>query len=101
MDFLLKIVYYALLAITTLISVFYFGATLLGLIDPTHTGKRQDDFFMLAATAVSLGILYKAYLVGHEQGNWGTGIWLVLGAALSFLVIFLGGMLFFGKIHWQ
>jgi hypothetical protein len=101
MEFLLKIVYYALLAITTLLDVFYFGATLLGLVDPTAVGKKQEDLFMLAATAVSLAILYKAYTAGHVQGNWGTGIWLVVGAIVSFIVIYVGGMLMFGNPRWQ
>lgn len=101
MEFLLKIVYYALLAITTLLDVFYFGATILGLIDPSAVGKKQEDLFMLAATAVWLAILYKAYQAGHVQGNWGTGIWLVVGAIISVIVIYIGGMLVFGKVHWQ
>jgi len=101
MEFLLKIVYYALLAITTLLDVFYFCATLLGLIDPKSAGKKQEDLFMLAATAISMAILYKAYQMGHVQGYWGTGIWLVVEAIITFIVIYVGGMLMFGNPRWQ
>jgi hypothetical protein len=101
MTFLLKIAYYALLAIITLIDVFYLGATLLGLVDPTATNKLQEDLFMLAATAVSMGLLYKAYQSGHVQENWTMGILWIVAAIVSFIVIYVGGTLVFGKPHWQ
>ena len=101
MVFLLKIAYYAALGVSSLIAVFYLGATLLGLIDSTSTAKTREDVIMLIACCTALGLLYKAYQWGHQQALWGSGLAMVFGAILAFIVIFMGGMLMFGKIHWQ
>lgn len=101
MTFLLKIIYYALLVLSTGIGVFYLGASLLGLVEQASNAKLRENTIMIIACAVTLALLYKAYQTGHLQGHWGAGIGIVLGAFVSFFVIFLGGMLLFGKIHWQ
>ncbi len=101
MTFLLKITYYALLVCSTLIGVFYLGATLLGFLEQTSNAKIRENTIMIVACAVALALLYKAYQTGHVQGHWGPGAGIVFGAMLAFIVIFLGGMLLFGKLHWQ
>ena len=101
MVFLLKIAYYASISVSSLIAIFYLGATLLGLIDTVSSAKTREDVIMLVACITALGLLYKAYQIGHLQEQWGSGLALVFGAILAFIVIFVGGMFMFGKIHWQ
>ena len=101
MVFLLKIAYYASISISSLIAIFYLGATLLGLIETVSPAKTKEDTIMLVACCTALGILYKAYQLGHIQGNWGSGLTFVFVAILAFVVIFVGGMFMFGTIRWQ
>ena len=101
MVFLLKIAYYASLSVTSLLAIFYLGATLLGFIDRISSAKTREDTIMLVACCVAIGLLYKAYQLGHLQNNWGSGLAVVFGAILAFIVIFVGGMFMFGTIRWQ
>lgn len=101
MVFLLKIAYYASLSASSLIAIFYLVATLLELIESISASKTRENIIMLVACCTALGLLYKAYQLGHLQGNWGFGLAFIFIAILVFIVIFVGGMFMFGKIHWQ
>lgn len=101
MTFLLKITFYALFALSSIAGGFYLIASLLGLLQNISSAKTREDMMMIVACIVTLGILYKAYQTGHVQEHWGPAVGLVLGAIVAFIVIYLGGMLLFGKIHWQ
>lgn len=101
MAFLLKIAYYASISVSSLIAIFYLVATLRELIDSISASKTRENIIMLVACCTALGLLYKAYQLGHVQGNWGLGLAFIFIAVLVFIVIFVGGMFMFGKIHWQ
>lgn len=98
---LVKIAYYAAQILVSLIALFYFLATLYGLTKPGPTNKPREAAVMLVANGTALGLLYWAYQLGHQQGQWAAGIGMVLAAVLAFVVLFFGGMFAFGKIHWQ
>lgn len=99
--FLLKILYYAGLCISTFITVFYFLATLYGFTQQVSANKHREDVIMLIATLVAMAFLFRAFQLGHQQNHWGAGIGMIAIAVVAFVVIFVGGMLLFGKIHWQ
>lgn len=98
MTFLLKIAYYASLCVCSLGSLFFI---ITGLFDswPGSNQQRQRIFLLIAAI-VALGLLYRAFRLGHQQQNWGAGLGMVVAAVFAFLIIMLVGI-FTGKIHWQ
>ncbi len=98
---MIKIAYYALLGICALVGLFYFFATLLDLPGRTGSAQIRENVIMLVASGTALGMLYWAFRVGHQHGQWLAGLAVVLAACLVFLVLFFGGMFLFGKIHWQ
>ena len=99
MTFLLKIVYYGLMAATCLGTLFFFGSSLIGL--GNGSVKIGERLCMLVASLAAASILYYAYRIGHVQEAWGSGIAYVFAALVAFLVIYIGGIFAFVKVHWQ
>jgi hypothetical protein len=95
--FILKISFYGLLVIFTMIAVFLLFANLFG--SSPYTPVREK-FLTTAASVSALGVLYFAFRYGHIKENWAAGIGIEFLAVFVFLVIMIGGLLT-GKIHWQ
>ena len=86
MTFLLKIVYYGLMAAVSLGNLFFFGSSLIGV--GNGSVKIGERLCMLVASLVAGAILYQAYRVGHVAEAWGTGIAYVFAALVAFLEIY-------------
>lgn len=98
MTFLFKIAYYAALCVCSLAGVFYI---VVGLFDSKPgSNQSRERIFLLIAAVVALGLLYRAFRLGHQQEQWGAGLTMIVGAIIAFIVIMLVGI-FTGKIHWQ
>ena len=98
---MIKIAYYVLLGIFTLVGLFYFFATLLDLPQQTGTSQIRESVIMLVASGTGLGMLFWAFRMGHQHSQWLAGLGMIGAAFLAFFILFIGGMLLFGKIHWQ
>lgn len=101
MTFLLQLAYYAGLVLATLIGGFYFVMTLLDLPQRIGTSQVRENLVVLVAFGAALGVLYWAFRLGHQQGEWGAGLLAIGAAVLVFAILFAVGMLLFGKMHWQ
>lgn len=95
--FILKITFYGLLVIFTMIAFFLLFANLLG--SSPYTPMREK-IITTTASVSALGVLYFAFRYGHLKENWTAGIGIEFLAVLVFLIIMIGGLLT-GKIHWQ
>lgn len=95
--FILKISFYALLVVLTIIVLFLLIAGVFG--GSPYTPARER-ILMASASVSALVILYFAFRYGHINANWAAGIGLEFLAVFIFLVIMIGGLLT-GKIHWQ
>lgn len=98
MTFLLKIAFYALLCICSLISLFFLTAAL---FDNKPGSNLREKVSLTLAAVSALGLLYWAFRLGHQQGQWGYGLGVIVLAALAFGLIMLIGMLTAKNIHWQ
>lgn len=101
MTFLLQLAYYVLLVISTLIGGFYFVMTLLDLPQRIGTSQIRENLVVLTAFGAALGMLYWAFRLGHQQGEWGAALLTIGAAVLVFAILFAVGMLLFVKMHWQ
>lgn len=95
--FILKIAFYGLLIIFSMVVIFLLFAGLFGSSPGTPVRERV---LMASASVSALSILYFAFRFGHLKENWAAGIGFEFLAALVFLIIMIGGLLT-GKIHWQ
>lgn len=98
---LVKLLYYAGLCFFSLAGGFYFLATLFHLIADMYPSKVRENVILLIALLVTLACLYVAFRFGHQNGQWGAGLGMVIASVVVFLVVFVGGMSLFGRIHWQ
>ncbi len=93
----MKIVFYGLMVLLTVVVLFFLFAGLFGSSPGTPARER---ILMTSASISALTILYFAFRFGHLKENWAAGIGFEFLAVLVFLVIMIGGLLT-GKIHWQ
>ncbi len=97
MESTFKIIYYALLVISIIVSGFLL---LSSLFSTASKDTQRGRIVLILASGSALGFLYWAYRLGHQQGQFGLGIGMVVSAIVVFGVVMLVGLLT-GKIHWQ
>ncbi|MBK6993812.1 MAG: hypothetical protein IPH31_02390 [Lewinellaceae bacterium] len=97
MESTFKIIYYALLVISIIVSGFLLFSSL---FSTASNDAQRGRIVLILASGSALGFLYWAYRLGHQQGQFGLGIGMVVSAIVVFGLVMLVG-LFTGKIHWQ
>jgi len=94
MIFLQKLLYYCLMLITALLSLFYMKEALFN--------RRPDENIFRIKEALGLGsifvfyLLYKAYQFGEQQGKYAQGLLYILGSWVCWAVI-VGIIFILGK----
>lgn len=96
MDFLLKITYYGVTAIATLLLCIFFLGNLF-----TERGGSTEKLILLVSGLTGTGFVVWSMIVGHGNGNWAMGIGLSVLGPVLFGLLMLIGLFSFTNIHWQ
>jgi len=101
-NFLLKILYYGVFSLVSLLGLLMVAARLFDNSPAAASNSLHGTVTMLLA-AGALGILlYRAHRLGHGQGRWLAGLGAIAIAALAALaVLAIGAATYQGPVNWQ
>jgi O-antigen/teichoic acid export membrane protein len=102
MNLLLKLIFYAALAINGLIGLFYFTMTFFSILFPPGPAyRRGDSLIFLAGCAVVLALLAWAYGLAMVQGKIEFGFAVLAVSYLGWLGVLVIGFVFSKGGTWQ
>jgi hypothetical protein len=97
MEIILKVLYYAVVAMSTMLVG---GVLFVMTLNPASTRKPSEGevVVLLLGAIAAFGLLAWAGHSGHEHGRYVQGIFTSILAVAAFVVLSIGGILAFGRI---
>ncbi len=99
MDFILKVGYYGVSAVSVLMFGLFFIGNLLNTSNPSETWVTRT--VLVVAGLTGLGFFGWSFVAGHMGEQWVVGIGLAVTGMVVFGLMMLAGMLMFTNVKWN